>query len=276
MATTNTLRLKVGGKYKTRDGRVAEVLREDTSFEHDSTYRWAGIVTDHGGETRQRAWRYDGNYILSGGHAGDLVEEIVSTSKLVIEPGKRYLTRDGRLATITEVCHAGIYRVEGEVDGHERCWTIFGEWYEGQTNNLDLISEISEISEVTDDSAPAYRYFRWANNPNFPESRWRSRGVGVEYCPGTGDWKGSAHEDLDSLLRDDALVECDAFGNLPQTPDTPPPADLSPASRTRIAKLAARIVLADGPVLTVDKLAGMTVAELVEAIVECDPYDIRL
>lgn len=195
MATTNTLRLEVGKKYRTRDGRAAEITREREDVDMRSSWRWGGTL--EGSPTTY--WRFDGRSLHSGEYPTDLVEEIP-------------------------------------------------------------------------DAAPEYRYFRFDSqdrNIHGQDMRWRvAPGARPEACDThEGVWRTSAHEDAESLETANGLIECDAEGHILGRPESEPEPsiaeDLTPEHRTRIAKLAARIVLADGPILTVDELAGMTVGELV-------------
>jgi len=58
------------------------------------------------------------------------------------EPGKKYRTRDGSIAEITNVVSGLAYSIWAQVDGVARGYTHDGFWIEGGENDLDLVEEI--------------------------------------------------------------------------------------------------------------------------------------
>jgi hypothetical protein len=189
----------------------------------------------------------------------------MAETKLRLEVGKKYRTRNGEEAEVTAYDQVGDTRWPfwGGVSGYgELSWRPDDAHFGSQPHDFDLVEEIVE---------PTYRYFRWRDDT--PTDKlyviWRNTPGDrlVEgRCPNRpGDeWTETSLSVTDDLLTDPDIVECLEDGSLIATFRTTE--DLTPEARTRIAKLAARIVLADGPVLTVDELAGMTVRELVEKL----------
>lgn len=189
---------------------------------------------------------------------------------LKLEVGKKYLTRGGQKTLIAGFDpEPGIeWPFEGVCDDVHLTWRSDGTFFDSRPHDTDLVEEFVE---------PAYRYFRWHADADRSSPRfiiWRNapgdRLVEGWFPYKQGDeWTATGLSLTDDLLSDPNIIECDSAGftlgrrELTEilTPKTTE--DLTPASRTRIAKLAARIVLADGPVLTVDELAGMAVGELV-------------
>lgn len=256
--TTNTLRLKVGGKYKTRDGQAAEIVQHDPISTPWTFWGYVG--------TARLSWKPNGRYFSDRFHGFDLVEEIVESPTLILEPGKRYLTRDGRVAEVTGPNdYDREFVFEGMVDGKREVWRPDGSWHylPNEEYGLDLVSEIPT-------ETPEYRYFRWAADDRTDKHFiiWRNA-PGDRLVEGwlpnlPGDeWQDTELSLTDDLLSDPDIIECDSEGLIHGRPEPVAAGALAPATRTRIAKLAARIVLADGPVLTVDELAGMTIGELV-------------
>jgi hypothetical protein len=60
------------------------------------------------------------------------------------EPGKKYRTRDGSIAEITNVVSGYAYCVWAQVDGIARGYTHDGYWIEGSKNGLDLVEKVIE------------------------------------------------------------------------------------------------------------------------------------
>ena len=222
MAKTKTLRLEVGKKYRTRDEQVAEVHEVRAS----GTYCVDGTVDGAG-----RCWTADGVWYVGEEGDLDLVEEIPEPRNLILEPGKRYLTRDGQVAEVTGPNgHVGEFVFEGRVDGRREVWRSDGSWHwvPGVEHELDLDKDL-------------------LSDPNIIEC-----GDGLIF--GVPERPANAPDVLDVSFK---TTE-----------------DLTFVQRTRIAKLAARIVLADGPVLSVDELAGMTVGELITILEDITIYSI--
>lgn len=106
------MQIRVGGKYRTRDGRIATVVRERfvgaTSF-------YANVSDDSGG---QRIYCTDGKWFFSGGGSGlDLIAEIGQ-----FEAGKYYRTRDGRKAYVASLYDCPFPCPEGEGEFTFRGW----------------------------------------------------------------------------------------------------------------------------------------------------------
>lgn len=187
-------------------------------------------------------------------------------NKLQLKVGGKYKTREGRVAEIEDFRECGFYPFAGRCDGRALSWTASGNFFSPRPHPADLVEEIVE--------APQYRYFRWHEDSRSGKMFiiWRNA-LGERLVEGRlpnrpgDDWTGTSLSLTDDLLSNPDIIECDAEGHILGRPE---PESLTTGQRTQIAKLAARIVLADGPVLTVDELAGMTVAELVGAIVDCD------
>ena len=212
---------------------------------------------------------------------------------LKLEVGKRYLARDGREVLINGFdAEPGIeWPFEGVCDGVQLTWKSNGAFFDCRAHDTDLIEEIVEpayryfrrrahdtdlIEEIVE---PAYRYFRRRDDN-------RSYKCFVIWRSAPGDWlvegwlpnkQGDEWSDTDlsltgDLLFDPNIIECDSEGLILGRPEPVAVAaseDLTPEQRTRIAKLAARIVLADGPMLSIDELASMTVGALVTRLEDC-------
>lgn len=194
-----------------------------------------------------------------------------TTNTLQLQLGKRYLARDGKEVLIDgfHTDPKNPYPFEGVHDDMRLSWKPDGTFLDSRPHDADLVSEIR-------DDTPAYRYFVrragcgfgtrliWRLDPQ--GRRVHCRDLDDPLC----DWLVSSHSPR-TLLEDDELVESCEDGVLlvPYYDAASAPVqlkttlDLTAAQRTRIAKLAARITLADGPVLSIDELAGMTVGELV-------------
>lgn len=194
---------------------------------------------------------------------------------LRLEVGKKYRTRDGRVATITTHHESDdpFERFLGELarlDGSGTdsvTWSETGSWYCGQ-DDWDLVEEIVET--------PTYRYFVDPNEDPAGSTYviWRVD----ERCPEDVEGKYLNDESdaweitifsLPELLERPDFVECDESGK----PLVPPESvyDFTstldrPDVELRTRKLAARILLAGGPAFEWQDLARMTVAELVAAL----------
>jgi hypothetical protein len=194
-----------------------------------------------------------------------------------LEAGKKYLTRDGRVAEIKEFIAGTAYPFRGRVDGDsiDRGWLANGQWGYEPGERYDLVES-------------AYRYFRCHADADRSDQHfiiWRNvpgeRLVEGWFPNRQGDeWTDTSLSLTDDLLSDPYIIECDADGfilgrrELTEICTVKTTEDLTSAQRTRVAKLAARIVLADGPVLTVDELAGMTVGELVAQLGDTTIYSV--
>lgn len=200
---------------------------------------------------------------------------MATTNTLRLEVGKKYRTRDGQIVEIDDHddTPSNPFPFSGYVDGNYFSWKHDGTFFDARPNDMDLVEEIP-------DATPEYRYFRFDSqdrNIDGQDMRWRvAPGARPEACDThEGVWRTSAHGDLESLETANGLIECRLDGTLRCQPESEPAAPTkTPEHRARIAKLAARIVLADGPILTVDELAGMTVGELVAQLGETEIYSI--
>lgn len=89
------MKIEVGKKYRTRDGRVATVLR----IRNDNTFPFEIQIE---GENAYDAFTEDGTYWpLRSKHRFDLVEEI--PEGLVFKVGKKYVQRNGDIVECTGV-----------------------------------------------------------------------------------------------------------------------------------------------------------------------------
>lgn len=131
------MKIKVGKKYKTRDGRVVEI--NDDKGSH--LFPFVGTVE---GEPFKRVWSNGGVYTQGCPTELDLVEEIVEEKKFKLQVGKRYKTRDGRETTTIEPFGDPMFPFCGSVGGNFKTWTEDGFWMEGGGTVSDLVEEIAE------------------------------------------------------------------------------------------------------------------------------------
>lgn len=261
--TTDTLRLRVGGRYKTRDGRAVEIVQHDPI---STPWVFWGYV-----ETGRFSWKLNGSYFDEQFHDLDLISEIKDDA-----PVYRYFRyRDAQPYFSGQDMR---WRVTpgGRPEACDLCdgtWRTSAHTDEASLEASHSLIECDADGNPLEPEAPEYRYFADRVDDTLltvwrvsPDGRVEAKHYGKDGDP----WETSGlsnPRDFDN----DEYFECDVDRNPIQTPE-PEPAptvsfktteDLTPGQRTRIAKLAARIVLADGPVLTVDELAGLTVWQLV-------------
>lgn len=126
------MQIRVGGKYRTRDGRVATVIadRGDSSF-------IATVSDDRGGN---RIYRPDGTWCFSSGGSGlDLISEISPISEIIqIRVGRKYRTRDGRQAVVAATIgpnpfSGGGWRLAGFIAGEPATCG----WFTDGINQMD-------------------------------------------------------------------------------------------------------------------------------------------
>lgn len=272
--TTNTLRLQLGRRYLARDGK--EVLIDDFDADPMNPYPFAGVHDD-----LLLTWKPDGTFIDSRPHNADLVSEIPD-----VAPEYRYFRFDSQ---------------DRNIDGQDMRWRVApgarpeacdtreGVWRTSAHGDAESLETAAGLIECHLDGTlltvptPEYRYFRRVDEARtdryFCVWRFYSADRPIEgklpNRPGD-DWQDTTLDLVKDLLSDPNIIECDADRFILGRPEPEPgiTEDLTSAHRTRIAKLAARIVLADGPVLTVDELAGMTVGELVAQLGETEIYSI--
>ena len=238
------IRLKVGGRYLTRDGREAAV----TTISLGSTaWPFRGAVV--GDETAyDRSWTSDGRYCYDGApHSLDLVSEYVEPPKFQIEIGKKYLTRDGRIAEVTGPSD-GEYSFEGNPEGSSReVWRADGSWHwvVGEEHELDLVSEYVGPAAANE---PRYRYFCYLDTET-PDRFCVWRHAADEHYasakfifrPGD-DWEHTGIC-LEDNLTDPGMVECDENGrplsSRPLQPESPPVAPVLGLSQLDVFAMAA-------------------------------------
>jgi hypothetical protein len=103
----NYMKLKVGGLYKTRDGRKAEVVYINNNLQ--DVYRVVYLIS---GETRTYSCRTSGNQLSGHNSPYDLIEEWQEPSPLNItvdDVGKKVRLRNGSVALITAVLTNTVY-----------------------------------------------------------------------------------------------------------------------------------------------------------------------
>jgi len=140
------MKIEVGKKYRTRDGKVAEI----TSISDRDAYPVAGDV---GGELE--VWTAQGVFLRSADESDlDLIEEVVdgqSPGALKIEVGKKYRTRNGVVVLIDREghpeapsCDAEFYQFSGRHETTIEGWRADGRFWEYTNSRMDLVEEVAE------------------------------------------------------------------------------------------------------------------------------------
>lgn len=270
------MRLEAGKKYGTRDGQIVEI--DDHDDTPSNPFPFSGYV-----DGNYFSWKPDGTFFDARPNDMDLVSEIPDAS-----PEYRYFR---------------FYSQDCNIDGQDMRWRVApgarpeacdtheGVWRTSAHGDLESLETTNGLIECRLDGTlltpptPEYRYFRRVDEARtdlyFCVWRFYSADGPIEgklpNCP-RDDWQDTSLDLVKDLLSDPNIIECDADGFILGRPEPEPEPgiteDLTSAHRTRIAKLAARIVLADGPILTVDELAGMTIGELVTQLGETEIYSI--
>jgi hypothetical protein len=131
------LKLEVGKKYLTRNGKIAKI----TGI-RDSLYCFSGYAIDEG---LNNTWTKDGRILVDRNKDFDLIEEVTEELKMKIDMNKKYRTRDGRSVEIISVRVGFKYGVIGVIKGNSiySTWTLYGKTWVSEDNcQKDLIEVI--------------------------------------------------------------------------------------------------------------------------------------
>lgn len=134
------MKLEVNNFYRTRDNRKVEILRDDYKV---NFHKVVGYIE---GETWKETWTLKGGYITDTYQSEfDLILE----DNMKIEVGKKYKTRDGKVAVITDIDDGAgtAYTCLGYIrnDGIEETWTDDGRYFLSMPEHeLDIVGEWDE------------------------------------------------------------------------------------------------------------------------------------